>query len=237
MNDIDILKSALSGNELEIALEKYKSGIPTAYILGEWEFFGDRYYIDENCLIPRCDTERVVEKIIGNMQDGNSIADLCTGTGCIVISVLKRKPKSKGIAVDISENAVRIARKNAVLNGVENRLNILCDNIFIFDLGNEKFDIISSNPPYIPTSDLSKLDEYVKREPSIALDGGADGMDFYKFIVKHYQKNLKENGKFIFEIGFDQEEKIKAVATENNFTCTVTKDYSGNPRVALLQKQ
>ncbi len=235
MNDIDILKLYFSGSELDKAVEKYKNGIPAAYIIGEWEFFGDRYYIDENCLIPRCDTERVVECLLANLPENACFADLCTGSGCIAISTLKRKPYSKSYAVDISEKALDVAKRNAILNGVENRIEFICSDVFQTNFGDRKFDVIVSNPPYIPTKDLEKLDVYVKTEPISALDGGDDGMDFYRHIVSKFKNNLSANGKFIFEIGFDQEEQIKKVALENGFECTVKKDYSGNPRVALLQ--
>ncbi len=237
MNDLDILQSVFQGKELENAIEKYKSGIPAAYIIGEWEFCGDRYFIDESCLIPRCDTERIVEKVLEQLSENGSLADLCTGSGCIAISVLKRKPNSRGIAVDISQNALAVAKKNAELNGVSGRLDFLCADVFSDVLGEEQFDVIVSNPPYITSSDMEKLDEYVKKEPSTALFGGDDGMDFYRHIIPSYLKNVKTGGCMIFEIGYDQEEKIKTVAKKHNLNCTVTKDYSGNPRVAFITKK
>lgn len=235
MNDIDIIKSYYSGDDLKAALEKYESGIPAAYIIGEWEFCGDRYFINENCLIPRCDTERIVEKVLDNINESKTIADICTGSGCIAISVLKRKKDSVGIAIDISSKAIETAKKNAKLNGVSDRLEFICADIFSDPLGDKKFDIIISNPPYIRTEVLDTLDEYVKKEPVIALDGGDDGMIFYNYIVSNCKKNLNENGIFIFEIGYDQEESIKLLAKENGLECEITKDYSGNPRVALLK--
>ncbi len=238
MNDIDILKLYYKGEELEEKIKEYENGKPAAYIIGEWEFFTDRYLIDENCLIPRCDTERVVEEVISNLNknENSYIADLCTGTGCIIISSIKRNANTKGIAVDISKGAIEIAKKNAEINNVSDKIDFICEDLFNLSLEVNKFDIIVSNPPYIPTKDLASLDEYVKNEPIAALDGGVDGMDFYKFIVSKYRTSLKINGKFIFEIGYDQEEQIKQVACENSMTCTVKKDYSGNPRVAILEK-
>lgn len=237
MNDLDILKSVFDGTELENAIKEYENGTPAAYIIGEWEFFGDRYYIDENCLIPRCDTERIVEKVLEHLPENGVLADLCTGSGCIAISVLKRKKNAVGKAVDISEKALIIAQKNAELNGVSDRLDFLCADVFSDALGNKKYDVIVSNPPYITSVDMEKLDEYVKKEPASALFGGDDGMDFYRHIIPSYLKNLKDDGCMIFEIGYDQEEKIKNAAEECNLFCKVTKDYSGNPRVAFITKK
>lgn len=236
MNDLDVLKLYFKDEALKKAIAEYESGVPAAYIIGEWEFFGDRYILNRDCLIPRCDTERVVEAVLAHLPSDGRLADLCTGTGCIAISALKRKPFATGIAVDISEGALSCARKNAEINGIVGRLEIILGDVFKSPLKNSLFDVIVSNPPYIPTKDMKGLDEYVKKEPSVALDGGVDGMDFYNHIIKDCEKNLKENGVFIFEIGYDQEELIKCSAQKNGFSCKVTKDYSGNPRVALLKK-
>jgi len=236
MNDIDILKEMLSGETLSEALKKYESGVPAAYILGEWEFFGDRYILNEDCLIPRCDTERVVEKVIEYLPDNSVFADLCTGSGCIAISVLKRRQKAICTAVEISKKAVEAALKNAEINSVSSRIEIVNADIFDFALPQKSFDLIVSNPPYIPSKNIEDLDVYVKKEPVTALDGGEDGMDFYKHIIAHYSDALKSDGVFVFEIGYDQKTKIEALAAEYGFNCTVTKDYSGNPRVAVLKK-
>lgn len=236
MNDIDILGLYFKGKALEEAIKQYEQGTPAAYIIGEWEFCGDRYILNSDCLIPRCDTERVAEKVLESLPDGKRLADICTGSGCIAISVLKRKKNAIGVAVDISKNALSAAKQNAEINGVSDRLTLLCADALGDPLGDGLFDVIVSNPPYIPTKDMESLDEYVKKEPSIALDGGEDGMIFYEHITKNCGKNLTENGVMIFEIGYDQEDAIKKTANCHGFTCEVTKDYSGNPRVALLKK-
>ena len=112
----------------------------------------------------------------------------------------------------------------------------MCADVFSDSLGDEKYDVIVSNPPYITSRDMERLDEYVKKEPASALFGGEDGMDFYRHIIPSYLKNLKDDGCMIFEIGYDQEEKIKAIANKYGLYCKVTKDYSGNPRVAFITK-
>ncbi len=236
MNDIDILKSMLSGEKLKDALELYNNGTPAAYILGEWEFCGDRYIINQDCLIPRCDTERVLECLLENLSENGTFADICTGSGCIAISALKRRKNATAFCIDISQNAIEAALQNATINGVENRAEFICEDIFNYCFTDKKFDIIVSNPPYIPTKDLDILDKYVKKEPIRALDGGSEGMDFYDNILSKHSHILKENGKIIFEIGYDQKEKIIHLAAQYGFKCQVILDYSGNPRVAILQK-
>ena len=236
MNDIDILKLYFKGEELSEKISEYEKGTPAAYLIGEWEFFGDRYKLNRDCLIPRCDTERVVEKVLSKLKEGQSMADICSGSGCIGISSVKRVRNTTCVSVEISAKAIEAAKENAVINGVENRVEFINADLFRKPLGDRRFDIIVSNPPYITTADMEKLDEYVKKEPKLALDGGVDGMDFYSFIASEYKDNLTKDGVIIFEIGYDQEEKIKHTAELNGFKCTVTKDYSGNPRVALLEK-
>lgn len=235
MTDTDILKSVYKGDELEDALKKYGSGIPAAYIIGEWEFFGIPFKVNENCLIPRCDTERVVEKAISLCKENAKIADLCTGSGCIAISILKNRPDVFATAVDISEKALDLAKENAERNGVSDRIEFLhCD--VLSDVPKDRFfDLIVSNPPYISKKDMEVLDEYVKKEPALALFGGDDGMDFYKAIIEKYAPALLPDGKFVFEIGYDQGEKIRILAKKNDFSCKVLKDYSGNDRVAVIQ--
>ena len=112
MNDIDILKLYFKGDELQKAIKKYENGTPAAYIIGEWEFFGDRYLLNEDCLIPRCDTERVVEKVLDKLSDDGRLLDLCTGSGCIAVSTLKRKPNASGVAVDIDGDGGLIVRQD-----------------------------------------------------------------------------------------------------------------------------
>ena len=236
MNDIDILKLYFEGDTLSEKLAEYEKGTPAAYLIGEWEFFGDTYKLNECCLIPRCDTERVVETVISRLKEGQRLADICAGSGCIGISAIKRVKNATCLSVEISAKALEAARENASLNGVVDRISFINADAFKNPLGDERLDVIVSNPPYITTEAMESLDEYVKKEPSIALHGGVDGMDFYRHFASEYKENLTENGVMIFEIGYDQEDKIKDVAQKNGFKCTVKKDYSGNPRVALFEK-
>ena len=238
MNDTDILISELSGDKLADALDRYYKGEPAAYVLGEWEFFGDRYKITPDVLIPRCDTERVTEKLIELLPQNGVFLDVGTGSGCIAISALKRRPDATAYAVDISNKALSVAKINAGNNGVSDRITFEerdASHPFVgFD---NRFDVIVSNPPYIASRELEKLDEYVKKEPRSALDGGDDGLCFYSAIIKNHAKLLKENGIFLFEIGSDQKDALEKLADENGFESSFFKDYASHWRVAVLKRK
>lgn len=235
MNDLDILKASLKGETLEKAIMKYNAGTPAAYILGKWEFMGDTYEITRDVLIPRLDTERLVEKLVAILPKNGSFIDIGTGSGCVSISTLKRRPDVIGFAVDVSKKALEVAIRNADSNGVADRLTFFtCDVLkFAPELG-DRFDVVVSNPPYIPSLSVDRLDISVRKEPRIALDGGEDGLDFYRAIFPACNKILYPGGKYLFEIGFDQKDAIEALARKYGAGSEFYKDYSGNWRVALL---
>ena len=216
------------------AVERIESGEPIAYVIGEWYFYGLTFKLNTSCLIPRPDTEHIVEAAINVIQRGGRFADLCTGSGCILISVLKNRADLSGEGYDISEDALSAARENASLNGVKAAFYRL--DVLGAEPEKEIYDAVVSNPPYIKSSVIPTL-ETVQREPVAALDGGEDGLIFYREIVRRYKPSLKENGIFIFEIGYDQGEDIKSIARENGLSCEVTKDFGGNDRVAVLCKK
>lgn len=216
--------------EYNTALTRLKEGEPLAYILGEWYFYNETYKVSSDCLIPRPETEHVVDELIRVLPENGRFTDLCTGSGCIAISVLCHRPDVAAVAVDISDKAIAIAKENAALNGVSDRISFICADIVKCDpLGAETFDAISSNPPYIRSSVIDTLQEQVKREPRIALDGGEDGLDFYRIIFNKYRKNIHNGGKIICEIGYDQGKILS-----ETFGCRILKDYSHNDRVAVL---
>lgn len=218
------------GNCYENALRRLKNGEPLAYIIGEWYFYSETYKLNSDCLIPRPDTEHLVDHLINNLPKNGVFADLCTGSGCIAISVLAHRPDTKALAVDISSGALEMARINAELNGVSDRITLRqADVLGGTALGSECFDAIVSNPPYIRTEVLDTL-EVSKNEPRIALDGGFDGLDFYRTIYSQYRKNVVCGGFIACEIGYDQGDAVKKL-----FGCTVTKDYGGNDRVSILK--
>lgn len=213
---------------------------PLQYILGKWSFFGDEYTVSPDCLIPRADTEVLVEELLVELTGKEKFADICCGSGCIGIAAL-RNSSAECVSVDISEKALEIAKKNADSLGVADRIRFgSCDvldkaAVDAFFRGSE-FDVIASNPPYIKLADAKDLAPELSYEPSIALFGGDDGMIFYKSITHNFLPYLKRSGSFMFEIGFDEEKDIKKIADDCGLSCRIVTDIENRPRVAVLKK-
>ena len=236
--DLSLLREKFpSETELSMAVERVEKGEPLAYVLGEWYFYGLTFKLNGDCLIPRPDTEHIVEAAIGLLPRGGRFIDLCSGSGCIGISVLHCRPDTEGDAVEISPNAYAASVENGEISGVSERYHPVCGDIFEY-VPNKKYDCVISNPPYIRSSVIPTLDASVKdHEPIRALDGGESGMDFYRYILKTYGEHLADGGCFIFEIGYDQRDDITALADEFEYGyCRVTKDYGGNDRVAIIKR-
>ena len=223
---------------LEDAARKRCTGYPLQYIIGKWWFCRCEFELDESCLVPRPDTECVLEEGLKLLPKDSRFADLCTGSGCIAISMLDLRKDISGVAVELYPKTLEIARKNAEKNRVSDRIafiegDVLSGNV----LGDVKFALIISNPPYIQSEVVDSLTGEVTYEPRTALDGGEDGLIFYRAIVEGYSKNLCDGGYFVFEIGYDQADDIKKIAMCAGFDCRVVKDLGGNDRTAILSKQ
>lgn len=220
------------------AIEERCARTPLQYILGVWEFFGLDFIVTPDCLCPRPDTEISVETAISLLPEGAEFLELCTGSGCISVSLCKTRGDLSGMATDKFENTLAVARRNAEKHGVSGRLTLVCADLFDTPdyIGERRFDVLISNPPYIPTKDVESLSDEVKKEPAAALDGGADGLDFYRHIVSAYSKYLKPRGKLIFEIGYDQGEALGNIAESHGYVCRIIKDLGKNDRVAVLSK-
>ena len=220
------------------AIKLLKSGVPIEHITHQKEFMKLNFFVDNNVLIPRQDTEILVEEVIkiAKKIKAKNILDLCTGSGAIGISLAKYLTETKIVATDISNDALNIARKNAVINNVQNQMIFINSDLFR-NLETQKFDIIVSNPPYIKTNVIEKLDIQVKNEPNIALDGGKDGLDFYRKIIKESYQYLKYNGYLCLEIGFDQKDDVVNILneTENFKNIYCKKDLGDNDRVIVGQ--
>ena len=223
----------------ENCIKELIKGKPLQYITNKQEFMGLNFYVDENVLIPQPDTEILVEKAIeiAETTQKNKILDMCTGNGCIAISLAKKINNAQITAVDISNSALKVANKNAINNNVENKIKFV--NSDMFNNIEEKFDIIVSNPPYIETETISKLEIEVQNEPHVALDGGIDGLKFYKIIANNAFEYLNENGYLLLEIGYNQQNSVTQLLQDiGKYTNIETiKDLGGNYRVVIARKE
>nr|WP_295679101.1 peptide chain release factor N(5)-glutamine methyltransferase [uncultured Lachnoclostridium sp.] len=209
-------------------LKKRALHIPLQYLTGSQEFMGLSFHVNESVLIPRQDTERLVEEVLKVSKD-KDILELCTGSGCIIISLAKLGEVKNAVAVDISEEAIKIAKENAVANDVS--VTYLQSDMFTNVFGT--YDVIVSNPPYIESEVIDGLMPEVKdHEPRIALDGDTDGLKFYRVLAKESGRLLNKNGRIYLEIGCNQAAAVRELLIQNGFTqINVVKDYAGLDRV------
>lgn len=229
------LDEKLTNNEIEEFrnnIEKLKQRIPLSYVLHSKEFMKLNFYVDNNVLIPRADTEILVEEILKYKGRKKKILDLCTGSGAIAISLAKYMPDSEITGTDISEKAIKIAIENAKRNKVN--VHFLKSNLYN-NLPDGLWDVIISNPPYIKSDMIKKLQTEVRYEPTIALDGGKDGLDFYRKIIECAPKHLENYGMLALEIGFDQADEVINILQMHKCykNIELKKDLSGNDRVIL----
>ncbi|MGM9533769.1 MAG: peptide chain release factor N(5)-glutamine methyltransferase [Intestinibacter sp.] len=234
------LDKALSDEQEKYFLEMMKDRLnerPIAYIIGNREFMGLDFFVKEGVLIPRPDTETLVEEIINicNNKTGLNILDIGTGSGAITVSLAKYLDKSHVVSVDISDIALEIASKNAISNNVDGRIDFIKSDVFSNVPDEMKFDIIVSNPPYIKKADISGLDRQVKDfEPYNALEGGEDGLDFYRRITEESRQFLKQDGILAYEVGHDQASDVSKIMQQNGFKGIYTKcDLQGFQRVVI----
>ncbi len=211
-------------------IEKRAVHIPLQHLTGEQNFMGLDFLVNEHVLIPRQDTEILVEEIMRDLHDGIRILDMCTGSGCILLSLLHYSNDCSGVGVDVSEDALAVARQNADRLAEKQAVFIQSD---LFEKVEGSFDLIVSNPPYIRSQEIAGLmPEVREHEPHLALDGKDDGLHFYREIIKGTMLHLKRGGQLFFEIGYDQGEAVQALLAVNGYTeIAVVKDYAGLDRV------
>lgn len=214
-------------------IERRSKRIPLSYVIGTRDFFGLTFKVDENVLIPEQETELLVEEVIKH-SEGKSVLDMCTGSGCIAISIALFGKPSKVAASDISEKALEVARENAKSLKAGEISFIQGD---MFENVTDKFDIIVSNPPYIETREIDELMPEVRDYiPRLALDGDIDGLKFYRIISKEAVKKLNKNGRIFYEIGYNQSRAVASILLENGFTdVKIMKDYSGLDRIVMAK--
>jgi release factor glutamine methyltransferase len=233
-----------NGARIAQALSRRMRGEPLAYILGTTEFMGLEFEVTPEVLVPRQDTEILVETVLryvtrspGHRVTSLRILEIGTGSGCIAVSLAKFLPGSRITATDISAGALAIARRNAEKNGVSGQIDfVLCDIFPADNPARETFDLIVSNPPYIPSAVIATLEPEVRAEPRLALDGGADGMAFYRRILGTARQRVSGEGFLLMELGYDQKESLeKLCARHKGFLVREwVKDYNGIDRVAVM---
>ncbi|MBQ9974677.1 MAG: peptide chain release factor N(5)-glutamine methyltransferase [Oscillospiraceae bacterium] len=237
IRDMSLYASGDLERRVEELIQRRLQGEPVAYIVGEWEFYGLPLDVSREVLVPRVDTEILAERAIEKARaagEGGRVLDLCAGSGCVGLAVAANAPECRVVLADLSEGALRLCKQNVRRNSLNARVTCMSVNAMeqpspmLWD-----FDVIACNPPYIPTGDIAGLDISVKEfEPHMALDGGVDGLDFYRFITAKWKSALRLGGTLIYEVGIGQAEQVVEIMTENGFeNIIVTPDTHGIPRV------
>ncbi len=237
LNSDHILNKKHLNNFYELINQRC-SGNPIAYLTNKKFFWNSEFFITNDTLIPRPDSELVVENVLSLTKNKNkiNILDIGVGSGCILLSILKERKNFYGTGIDISKKCLNISKINAVKLKVNSRLKLYKSDVDKFNLG--KYDLVVSNPPYIKTSKLKYLERDVaKFEPRLALDGGLDGLSEIRKVIKKTSELIKKNGKFILEIGFDQKNKvINLLKSEGFFINSTKKDLANNDRCIVSTK-
>ena len=224
--------------QFKTLVKRRSKGKPVAYLVGKKDFWKYQFQINEHVLIPRPDTEVIVEQVlkISKFKSNLMILDIGVGSGCILLSVLKEKKDFRGIGIDISKKSVELSKLNAFNLGLLNRLKIFKTNVDNFNYG--KYDLIISNPPYINKLDLKYLDkDVINFEPKIALDGGLEGISEIRKVINKSSELIKKKGKLILEISFNQRERVKKLLINKGFYINkILKDYAKNDRCIISTK-
>ena len=220
---------------IEAARRRLK-GEPLQYIIGEWEFYGLPFKVGEGVLIPRQETELLVEKALERLTEADAVIDLCSGSGCIPIAIAKNANTNLCYGVEISEAALKYFEENIRLNGVETKVIPVRGDVLLLSEEltlrlPEKCDIITANPPYLTAEEMAGLQKEVRREPETALFGGTDGLDFYRVIFGVWKHKLEKGGSFLVEVGDKQAESVRSIMENEGFECEIYSDLNKTERV------
>ena len=237
LNSKELLNSAQS-NIFKGLIERRKKGEPVAYLINKKEFWRDEFFVNKDVLIPRPDTELIVEQVlkIYSKDVRLQVLDIGTGSGCILLSILKERPNFYGTGIDISKKSINVSKLNAKQLNLTSRVKFFHSSVDNFKIG--KYDLIVSNPPYIEFLSLKYLEkDVINFEPKLALSGGFDGFSKIRKFISKAKTLIKKNGKFILEIGFNQKNKVKKILIEEGFYINKTiKDYGNNDRCIISTK-
>jgi len=219
-------------------IERRKKGEPIAYLISKKEFWKDEFFVNKDVLIPRPDTEVIIEQVlkIYSKSEQLQVLDIGTGSGCILLSILKERPNFYGTGIDISKKSINVSKFNAKQLNLTNKVKFFHSSVDNFKIG--KYDIIVSNPPYIESLSLKYLEkDVVNFEPKLALSGGLDGFSKIRKVINKAGTLIKKKGKFILEIGFNQKDKVKKILREDGFYINkAIKDYGNNDRCIISTK-
>jgi len=225
-------------NKFNSLIERRKKGEPIAYLINKKEFWKDEFFVNRDVLIPRPDTELIIEQILKIYSKSKQlqVLDIGTGSGCILLSTLKERPNFYGTGIDISKKSINVSKFNAKQLNLINRVKFYNSSVDNFKIG--KYDLIVSNPPYIELFNLKYLEkDVVNFEPKLALSGGLDGFSKIRKVINKARTLIKKNGKFILEIGFNQKNKVKKILKEEGFYVNKSiKDYGNNDRCIVSTK-
>ena len=217
------------------AIKRRAAREPLQYIVGKVGFYRETYTVSPACLIPRTDTEILIEYAVKHIPSGECFVDLCTGSGCVAISTLNNTKDTRAIAVDISPEALSVAKENSKRISVSERVTFIEGDVMSAPVTDSCFAVLS-NPPYVTEAEYEELMPEIYFEPKIAFVGGEDGLDFYKHITKTYRNIISDDGFIGFEIGYGQGKALMEIAAKNGMSAEILKDYGGNDRVAILKK-
>ena len=225
-------------DNFKVLISQRSKGKPIAHLVGKKDFWNSEFKINNNVLVPRPDTELIIEEVLKLTKNKKKLKllDIGVGSGCILLSILNEKKDFYGVGIDISKKCVDLSKINAFNLGIKNRIKFFKTDVDNFNYG--KYDLIVANPPYINQIDLKNLDkEVIDFEPKLSLDGGLDGLSVIRKVVKKASELIKIKGTFILEIGFDQKERVKKILKNKGFYINkVLKDYSNNDRCIISTK-